>query len=259
MSEVTNEALAASDCELDDIDLFVYHQANSRIIRAVGQRLGTPVDRVVDYVDRFANASTATLPLALSVAEAEGGSRRDDRVLLAAFGGGLTWGATVLQWSSDRPISLTRSAERDPDRVVGDMLGARIRDLLDYSQRMAVLGERTIVDLAEVGSRPSSASVLTCASVMWPRPGTRHGIAEYPTCRPRSSTRTAAALGGDQVAVLGAELPSRFFPRVAPRRRSRSRGPVLQVRGRVRRCSGHLPGINGHRLRPGRRRTPTTW
>ncbi len=99
MSEVTNEALAASDSELDDIDLFVYHQANSRIIRAVGQRLGLQADRVVDYVDRFANASTATLPLALSVAEAEGRLRRDDRVLLAAFGGGLTWGATVLQWS----------------------------------------------------------------------------------------------------------------------------------------------------------------
>ena len=72
MSEVTNEALAASDAGLEDIDLFVYHQANSRIIRAVGQRLGLPADRVVDYVDRFANASTATLPIALSVAEAEG-------------------------------------------------------------------------------------------------------------------------------------------------------------------------------------------
>ncbi len=99
MSEATTEALAASDCDPDDIDLFVYHQANSRIIRGVGQRLGLPSERVVDYVDRFANASTATLPIALSVAEAEGRLPRDGRILLAAFGGGLTWGATVLEWS----------------------------------------------------------------------------------------------------------------------------------------------------------------
>ena len=103
MSEVTAEALALCDCRPEDIGLFVYHQANSRIIRAVGQRLGLPAERVVDYVDRFANASTATLPIALSVAEAEGRLKRDDLVLLAAFGGGLTWGATVMQWSADAP------------------------------------------------------------------------------------------------------------------------------------------------------------
>ncbi len=71
LSEVTLEALGACGRELADIDLFVYHQANSRIIQAVGNRLGLPGDRVVDYVDRFANSSTATLPIALSVAEAE--------------------------------------------------------------------------------------------------------------------------------------------------------------------------------------------
>jgi 3-oxoacyl-[acyl-carrier-protein] synthase III len=100
LSEVTREALAASELELDDVDLFVYHQANSRIIRAVGQRLGLAPDRVVDYVGRFANSSTATLPIALSVAEAEGRLHPGDTVLLAAFGGGFTWGATVLRWSA---------------------------------------------------------------------------------------------------------------------------------------------------------------
>ena len=99
MSEVTAEALSASDCRLEDIDLFVYHQANSRIIRAVGQRLDLPSDRVVDYVERFANASTATLPIALSVAQSEGRLEPGSRVLLAAFGGGLTWGATVVEWN----------------------------------------------------------------------------------------------------------------------------------------------------------------
>jgi 3-oxoacyl-[acyl-carrier-protein] synthase-3 len=98
LADVTVEALDAAGCGLDEIDLFVYHQANSRIIRAVGQRLELPSDRVVDYVERFANASCATLPIALSVAETEGRIGPDARVLLAAFGGGLTWGATVVQW-----------------------------------------------------------------------------------------------------------------------------------------------------------------
>lgn len=98
LSEVTHEALSAVGQGLDDIDLFIYHQANSRIIRAVGQRLGLDPHRVVDYVDRFANSSTATLPIALSVAEAEGRLDPGDTILLATFGGGFTWGATVVRW-----------------------------------------------------------------------------------------------------------------------------------------------------------------
>jgi 3-oxoacyl-[acyl-carrier-protein] synthase-3 len=103
MTRVTAEALEASGCRLEEIDLFVYHQANSRIIRAVGERLGLDPDRVVDYVGRFANASTATLPIALSVAQAEGRLEPGRRVLLAAFGGGLTWGGTVVGWSAPAP------------------------------------------------------------------------------------------------------------------------------------------------------------
>jgi 3-oxoacyl-[acyl-carrier-protein] synthase-3 len=98
LSEVTLEALDAAGRRLEDVDLFVYHQANSRIIRAVGERLGIDPERAVDYVDRFANSSTATLPIALSVAESEGRLSRGDTVLLAAFGGGFTWGATVIRW-----------------------------------------------------------------------------------------------------------------------------------------------------------------
>jgi 3-oxoacyl-[acyl-carrier-protein] synthase-3 len=98
LASVTREALGASGLELADIDLFVYHQANARIIRAVGERLGLDPARVVDYVDRFANSSTATLPIALSVAEQEDRLHPGDRVLLASFGGGFTWGATVVEW-----------------------------------------------------------------------------------------------------------------------------------------------------------------
>jgi 3-oxoacyl-[acyl-carrier-protein] synthase-3 len=104
LAEVTVEAVAASGCRLEEIDLFVYHQANSRIIRAVGQRLDLPAERVVDYVGRFANASTATLPIALSVAQSEGRLEPGERVLLAAFGGGLTWGGTVVEWSAPAPL-----------------------------------------------------------------------------------------------------------------------------------------------------------
>ena len=100
LSSVTVEALEASEASLDEIDLFVYHQANSRIIRSVGQRLGLDPERVVDYVDRFANSSTATLPIALTVAEDEGRLRSGNRVLLAAFGGGFTWGAAVVRWGA---------------------------------------------------------------------------------------------------------------------------------------------------------------
>ncbi len=98
LSSVTVQALEASGVDIGEVNLFVYHQANSRIIRAVGQRLGLPPELVVDYVSRFANSSTATLPIALSVAEQEGRLHPGDRVLLAAFGGGFTWGATLLEW-----------------------------------------------------------------------------------------------------------------------------------------------------------------
>jgi 3-oxoacyl-[acyl-carrier-protein] synthase III len=106
LTEVTGEALASAGLGIDDVDLFVYHQANSRIIRAVGTRLHLPSERVVDYVSRFANSSTATLPIALATAQAEGRLHAGDRVLLAAFGGGLTWGATVVEWTTQAaPLS----------------------------------------------------------------------------------------------------------------------------------------------------------
>ena len=111
MSEATTEVLASAGYVPEDIGLFVYHQANSRIIGAVGERLELPAERVVDYVDRFANSSTATLPIALSVAESEGRLQNGDLVLLAAFGGGLTWGATVVQWSAETSAPRPRDAQ----------------------------------------------------------------------------------------------------------------------------------------------------
>jgi 3-oxoacyl-[acyl-carrier-protein] synthase-3 len=98
MSEATLAALELAELDLEDIDLFVYHQANARILRAVGEQLGLPRDRVVDCIGGHANTSAATLPLALAHAREEGRLQAGARVLLGAFGAGFTWGAAVVEW-----------------------------------------------------------------------------------------------------------------------------------------------------------------
>ncbi len=98
MAEVTGEAIAAAGLSLADVDLFVYHQANGRIIKAVGERLGLDEARVVDCIELVGNMSAATLPYALDVAQRDGRLREGSRVLLSAFGGGFTWGGGVVEW-----------------------------------------------------------------------------------------------------------------------------------------------------------------
>jgi 3-oxoacyl-[acyl-carrier-protein] synthase-3 len=100
ISSATGEALAAADLDQEDIDLFVYHQANSRILRSVGERLGLAPERVVDCIAELGNTSAATIPLALAEARREGRLEPGARVLLGAFGAGLNWGATVVEWGS---------------------------------------------------------------------------------------------------------------------------------------------------------------
>ena len=94
----TETVLERSGLELSDIDLFIYHQANSRILTAVSERLGLAQDRVYDCLAELGNTSAASVPLALERALAAGRVRTGDRVLLAAVGSGLVWGATVLTW-----------------------------------------------------------------------------------------------------------------------------------------------------------------
>jgi len=98
MCEVSLGAAAAAGLELADIDLFVYHQANARILRAIGAQLMLAPEEMVDCIGRYGNTSAATIPLALEEADQAGSLREGSRVLLAAFGGGLTWGATVVEW-----------------------------------------------------------------------------------------------------------------------------------------------------------------
>ena len=94
----TEQAVSAAQMALADVDLFVYHQANGRILTAVGDRLGLEPERVLDCIEQYGNTCAGTLPLALAHAEAHGRLAPGDRVLLGAFGAGFTWGATVLQW-----------------------------------------------------------------------------------------------------------------------------------------------------------------
>jgi 3-oxoacyl-[acyl-carrier-protein] synthase III len=98
LEHVARRAAELAGAALDSIDLAVFHQANQRITRSVTERLGLPVDRVVDCIDRYGNTTAATLPLALAHAQDRGRLAPGDRVLLAAFGAGLTWGGTVFTW-----------------------------------------------------------------------------------------------------------------------------------------------------------------
>jgi len=90
--------LRRAGLEPSDVDLFVPHQANARIIQAAGTRLGIPEDRWVVTIDRYGNTSSASIPLALADALSTGRLTDGKIVLLSGFGGGMTWASAVLRW-----------------------------------------------------------------------------------------------------------------------------------------------------------------
>jgi 3-oxoacyl-[acyl-carrier-protein] synthase III len=98
LSEVVDEALAANNLTVADIDWLVPHQANRRIIDGVGRKLGLPPEKVVVTIDRHANTSAASIPLALDEAVADGRIKPGHLVLMEALGGGLSWGASLVRW-----------------------------------------------------------------------------------------------------------------------------------------------------------------
>jgi 3-oxoacyl-[acyl-carrier-protein] synthase III len=101
MSEITLETLARAGMETGDVDLFVYHQANRRILHAVGDRLGLPSERVVDCIENYGNTSAASIPIALAEMQRAGRLSGGERVLLGAFGAGFTWGGALIEWGRD--------------------------------------------------------------------------------------------------------------------------------------------------------------
>ncbi len=96
--EAANTALERAGVTLDEIDLVVPHQANARIIEAVAERLGLPMDKVVLNINKYGNTVAASIPLALHEAKQEGRLYDGALVLLVSFGAGLTWASSVIRW-----------------------------------------------------------------------------------------------------------------------------------------------------------------
>jgi 3-oxoacyl-[acyl-carrier-protein] synthase-3 len=96
----TRRVLEIADLGLQEIDLFVYHQANSRILASVADRLGLGRDRVYDCIEQTGNTSAASVPLALASAREQGLLKPGAKLVLGAVGAGLTWGAAIVEWGS---------------------------------------------------------------------------------------------------------------------------------------------------------------
>ena len=97
MPEAAQRVLRTAEISVDDIDLLIPHQANLRIIEAVGDRLGVPREKVYVNVDKYGNTSAATVIIALDEAIRQGRAKPGDLILLVTFGAGLTWGSTLLR------------------------------------------------------------------------------------------------------------------------------------------------------------------
>ena len=96
--KIARETIADLDGDLRDVDWFIPHQANMRIIKAAAKKLGMPMERVIATVDEHANTSSASIPLALDQAVKDGRIKRGDTLMFAAFGAGFTWGSTMVKY-----------------------------------------------------------------------------------------------------------------------------------------------------------------
>ena len=99
MVQAAKDALAKANLKFSDVNLFIPHQANERIISAVAQRLHISLDRIYLNISRYGNMSSASTAVALCEAWEEGKIKKDDIVVLDAFGGGLVWGCCVIKWT----------------------------------------------------------------------------------------------------------------------------------------------------------------
>ena len=99
LSECAEEVLAAADLPIERLDWLIPHQANIRIIEATAKKLRLPMERVVVTVDKHANTSAASIPLALDLAVRDGRIRKGQHVMLEAVGGGFAWGACLVKWN----------------------------------------------------------------------------------------------------------------------------------------------------------------
>ena len=123
MSEAINDVLEKENLCAEDIDLFIPHQANIRIIQTLAKRLNFPMEKVVVAIDEYANTSAASIPLALCDALEEGRVKPGMKILTATFGAGLTCGAGVIEWS-DRvePLAISDITVDDFEGTVFDLM-----------------------------------------------------------------------------------------------------------------------------------------
>jgi 3-oxoacyl-[acyl-carrier-protein] synthase-3 len=138
MTGAAEQVIASSGLNSEEIDLFIPHQANMRIIESTAKRLGLAPDKVFANVDRYGNTSAASIPIALCEALDKGLIKVGDNVVLTSFGAGLSWAAVALRWSAEIPerlspwvpfrqtfetrVAAVRSALRRQKRRVGTVI-----------------------------------------------------------------------------------------------------------------------------------------
>jgi 3-oxoacyl-[acyl-carrier-protein] synthase-3 len=98
MGEAALEALKRADLKKDDIDYFIPHQANIRIIDATGRRLNVPPEKVYSNIHKYGNVSVASIPISVHELKQEGKLKKGDIIVMDAFGAGFTWAAVVYRW-----------------------------------------------------------------------------------------------------------------------------------------------------------------
>jgi 3-oxoacyl-[acyl-carrier-protein] synthase-3 len=109
MEDSVRRTLATTGLGVNDIDLLVPHQANQRIIDAVLERLGLPEQKAIGNIERYGNTSSASIPISLDECARAGRLKPGDHVSLVAFGGGATWGATLMSWTKPTPLTPERA------------------------------------------------------------------------------------------------------------------------------------------------------
>jgi 3-oxoacyl-[acyl-carrier-protein] synthase-3 len=104
MPEASRQVLDQADLDVQEVALFVPHQANDRILQAAARGLGVPEDRMFSNLARYGNTSSASVPIALCEAVEQGRIKRDDLIVCVGFGAGLTWAAAAIRWSLPMPV-----------------------------------------------------------------------------------------------------------------------------------------------------------
>jgi 3-oxoacyl-[acyl-carrier-protein] synthase-3 len=104
MAEASHQVLEQAGLKVEDVSLFVPHQANDRIIQAAARALGVPEERMFSNLERYGNTSAASIPIALCEAIEQGKVKHDDLIVCAGFGAGLTWAAMAIRWSLPLPV-----------------------------------------------------------------------------------------------------------------------------------------------------------